>query len=170
MSTQRSDKAYEQWRDASEKFDYFMTGLTGALVAYLGQSLHPSRLGLNVPSLEVLAVATLVTSAVLGFRRIETNVTLLRGQAKRLYGEEARGAMLEAATKGAGFNASTGDVFSPRQLIERAEVHRKGVENLRLSLDELAARAGAYYQWRNRTLLLGFSLLVAARILPAYFG
>lgn len=168
MPTDRSDKAYEHWREASEKFDYFMTGLTGALVAYLGQALRPTRLGLNVPSLEVLAVATLVTSAVLGFKRIETNVTLLRGQAKRLYGEESRGALLEAAAKGAGLNVSTGDVFTPRQLIERAEIHRKGVESLRVSLDEVAARSGTYYQWRNRTLLCGFALLAAARILPAY--
>ena len=41
MGTERSDLAYGHWREANEKFDYLVTGVSGALAAYIGQNLHP---------------------------------------------------------------------------------------------------------------------------------
>ncbi|MEZ5706341.1 MAG: hypothetical protein R3E56_14345 [Burkholderiaceae bacterium] len=37
MPTERSDKVYETYRQAVEKFDYFILGVTGALCAYISQ-------------------------------------------------------------------------------------------------------------------------------------
>ncbi len=169
MATERSDKAYGYWRDASEKFDYFVLGLTGALAAFIGQSYKPSRLGLNASAVELLALALIVLAAIFGFKRVEANVTLLREQTKRLYGEESRGSLLSAATTGSpALNTSTGDVLSSGQLLELAEVHQRGVAKLRQTIEQLNERSAFYYHWRNRALLAGFAVLVAGKLVSAY--
>ena len=71
MSTARSDGVYEKWRESTEKFDYFILGVLGALCAYISQTYKAERLGLNPGTLDLLALLVLVLAAVFGFRRIE---------------------------------------------------------------------------------------------------
>lgn len=168
MVTERSDVVYGYWREAAEKFDYFVVGLTGALVAYLGQNLKPVRIGVNPESFELLALACLLLSVVIGFKRLETNIVLFKALHMRLYAEESRGSVTEVGLKGMGINRSTGDVYTQRQLLEMATMHEGRANALRQMLDDLIAESGQYYKWRNRLLLNGFVILVFARLLPAY--
>ncbi|MEO7522339.1 MAG: hypothetical protein ABIW79_11035 [Gemmatimonas sp.] len=78
MSDDRAKMLYQAWQQASEKFDYFVVGAAGALVACVGQHIRPTRLALNAGSLELVALATLVAAVVIGLKRIETEVTCLR--------------------------------------------------------------------------------------------
>ena len=71
MSTARSDGVHEKWRESTEKFDYFILGVVGALCAYISQTFKPERIGLNPGTLELLALLVLVLGAVFGFRRVE---------------------------------------------------------------------------------------------------
>ena len=168
MSTTRSDTAYNHWREASEKFDYYVTGLTGALAAYIGQGFRPSQVGANASTIELAALASVVLSVVLGFKRIETNVHLLSTQARQLYLREVAGSSLIASKLPAAINASTGDIYSPSQLIDRAAESKAGADALDSRFEVSRRLALALYKWRNRSLLLGFGLLVAARIAGAY--
>lgn len=165
----RSDTAYGYWRDASEKFDYFVTGLTGALVAYVGQNLKPVRVGLNPQTVELAALAVLVASVVVGLKRIEVSIQLYKVQHGRLYHEEARGAFLDASQRpGQSLNVLTGDVVTSVEAVTRARGHHVQATAAGDQSDELVKIATSRYHWRNGLLLVGFAALVAARILPAY--
>jgi len=168
MSNARSDTAYNYWREASEKFDYYVTGLTGALAAFVGQALHPVPVGLNASTLELAALASLVVSIIVGFKRIETNVHLLSIQSRQTYLQEVAGSSMVASQQKAAINASTGDIYTPQQLVQRAVESKAGAAALDTKFAKLQRVALRYYNWRNVTLLVGFALLVAARILPAY--
>lgn len=168
MPTERSDTAYGYWRESSEKFDYFVAGVSGALTAYIGQHIRPIPLGINAGTFELLALVLLVASVVMSFKRIEIQMSIFKGIHARLYAEEARGSMVEAAMKGPGLNVATGDVFAPDQMLEVAEFHRAHAAEMKEILDKLVVRSGRYYTWRNRLLLNGFAVLVFSRILPAY--
>ena len=170
MPTERSDVVYGYWREASDKFDYFVAGVTGALVAYLGQNLKPVRIGANPSSLELLAMLLLLGATIMAFKRIETNIQLFKVMHRRLYAEESRGTLIEAALKGPGLNASTGDVFTPAQMLSQASTHAVETKVIARVLDDLASETSRYYTWRNRLLLNGFAVLVFARVLPAYIA
>jgi hypothetical protein len=49
-------KIFDSWREASQKFDYFVAGLIGALVAFIGQSFKAVQLGLNAGTLELASL------------------------------------------------------------------------------------------------------------------
>ncbi|HEV7893349.1 MAG TPA: hypothetical protein VGP08_22220 [Pyrinomonadaceae bacterium] len=168
MATDRSDKVYDYWREASEKFDYFITGVTGALTAYIGQNIQPHKIGLHPESIGVLALIMLITSMIAGFKRIETNVSIFRIMQRRLYSEEARGSLLSASQGKPLINEATGQVLSPSQVLAQAQHHELQAETARSNLDALTAKSGRYYKWRNWLLILGFVLLIVARIAPAY--
>jgi hypothetical protein len=113
MPTPRSDVAYGYWREASDKFDYFVTGVTGALTAYVEQTLHPFRLGANPQTIELVALVLLVSSVVVGLKRIEATIQLYGLQQNRLYREEARGALVKASQHPMAINTSTGELLMP---------------------------------------------------------
>jgi hypothetical protein len=170
MPTPRSDSSHSYWRESAEKFDYFVTGVTGALTAYVGENIHPIRLGLNAPTVEVIALALLTGSVIYGFKRIEAMVHFQRLQTQQLYAQEARGSNLVATQSPAVINVSTGEVYTPKQLAERAEAFRVAGEKLEPIIEAAAVMGLRYYRWRNRLLVIGFITLVIARLLPAYLS
>lgn len=170
MPHDRSDKVYEYWREASQRFDYFITGISGALTAYIGQSIHPTRIGFNTQSVELLALTFLVVSVVLGFKRIEANVGVFKLMHNRLFSEEARGSLIKASQGGNVINTATGNIYSPEMVLSLAEGQQLQVEAIKPVLEQWIKRSDTFYKWRNRFLIGGFLILVVSKILPAYLG
>jgi hypothetical protein len=169
MSTERSDQLYAHYLEAAQKFDYFVTGVSLALVGYLGQALHPANIGWNPATIELLSIVTLLGSAVSGLKRIETNVTLIGVSHRRLYEQEAAGSAASAALSGgAAINKSTGEVFSAAQLVYKARYYQVGAEVTKEKLDKLATESGRWYRVRNASLIVGLGLLILSRILPTF--
>jgi len=71
MNTERSDKVHEYLRQSSEKFDYFVTGITGTLCVYIIQTFQAEKISISPNTLELLSLLTLITSVFAGFKRIE---------------------------------------------------------------------------------------------------
>jgi len=78
MSIQKVEKAFDYWRQSTEKFDYFVLGLSGALCAYISQTYTPTILGRNPGTLELMALCMFVAAVVAGFKRIEGTISNLR--------------------------------------------------------------------------------------------
>ena len=168
MTTERSDKAYSYWKESSERFDYFLTGVTGALTAYIGQGLMPAKIGVNSTTVALISVLCLVASIICGLRRIEKTILIYKLQAERLYNEEKRG-MLLSESGGVGlYNKASGEVYSPQEIRIEAEKSRLYIEKLREGLEKGVESASSYYIWRNIFLFVGFILLIVSRIMPAY--
>lgn len=168
MSTERSDKVYETWRQAVEKFDYFILGVTGALCAYISQVYKPSQIGLNPGTLELLALLLLVASAVAGFRRVESTIQVTSLNHRYLRAQEERGVLISRANGGHLINESTGDILSPEVVAHQVQLATEAIPALRTQLESARNAAESSYSTRNGLLFVGFSALVAAKVWSAY--
>lgn len=168
MSTDRSDGLYAKWRESTEKFDYFVLGVLGALCAYISQHYKPERIGLNSGTLELLALLVLVLGAVLGFRRIEAinQATLINHQILHSY--EKRGVLVSVLQNGPGTNTQTGETYTPEYATHEIPKLKQKLEHLQPRLAATQARALQHYHQRNALTLIGFLMLLAAKLFSAY--
>jgi hypothetical protein len=62
-----------------QHFEYFIVGVSLALCAYVGQTLHPEKLTfLSAYTIQVASLALLILSAGVGLKRIESLVQISR--------------------------------------------------------------------------------------------
>jgi hypothetical protein len=168
MTTERSDALYKSWRESTEKFDYFMLGILGALCAYLTQGYKPDRIGLNPGTVEFVALLVLVLAAVLGFRRIEaTNQATIINQ-RVLHANERRGVLTAIMHNGPKFNIQTGQSYSPEYAASQMPVLNSQIQSLEAQLERAEGKAFVSYRGRNVLTLVGFMLLLAGKIYSAY--
>ena len=170
MTTDRSDKVFENWRQAAERFDYFMLGVTGALCAYVAQAYKPAKLGFNPASLELFALALLVLAGIAGFRRIEQVIYLNLLNHTYLRRNEERGSLVAKSVAGSELlvNESSGEVLAPHQVPGRLEALSKDLPSLQTKIEQVRASAHRWYTRRNLLILVGFVLLVCAKVWSAY--
>ena len=168
LTTERSDKIHSWWRDSSERYDYFITGLGAALAGYVGKSATIAVIGLNQPTLELASAAAFIGSFIFGLRRIEQSTLLTRLTSDRIYHHDSA-ANAEEVSRSASLavDYARGELWLPEQLREKAAEHRsrgKTYEELQLATQ---TKALSMYKWRDRFLIGGFLFLVASRLLPA---
>jgi len=117
MSEQRSLIAFEHYREGEQRFEYFITGISAALCAYVGQTLQPQKFGFNSYTLEVLSVALVVASIIFGFKRIEIDIWLRRLNHDLLHKAEVRGTLVSNPQ---GFiNELSGELLTPTEITTR---------------------------------------------------
>ena len=76
--TERTDEFFHSWISAAHRFDYFVTGSTGALMAFIAKTYAPQRIDLSPSTLEPLALVLLLVSFIFGLKRIRHGVTAMR--------------------------------------------------------------------------------------------
>jgi len=169
MATDRSDKLHFEWRASTEKFDYFVLGVIFALCAFIGQAYKP-RGSLSIPdALEITSLLILVLAAISGFKRLEQTILVSAVNSQRLHALEAKGGMVDKMQNGLSLiNAATGDFYSPEQAVARVEKLNKKIKLLEGPLEKHKQLALVYYKRRNLAALIGFLLLIAARISSVY--
>ena len=170
MTTERSDRVYENWRTSAEKFDYFVLGILGALCAYIANNFEPGRLGVNPKTLELIALVSFFASAVLGFVRVEATVLLTSLNHRYLRLNEQRGSLTQQLQSGRPFlNSATGQIYAPQDAqAEIFEINRT-LPKIDQQMASSNSRAEFAYSWRNRLVLIGFLVLIGARVWGAYY-
>ena len=168
MTTERSDKVFENWRQATEKFDYFVLGVTGALCAYISQTYKPVKLGMNPATLELAALFLLILAAIAGFRRIERTVEVTLLNHKLLRTSEEKGALVSKPGPGALVNESTGDVLYPHMVAEHIAFLSRVGPDIRDKIEQAGNSAYLWYRLRNWLILSGFAALLSAKVWSAY--
>lgn len=168
MPTSRSDAVHEKWRESTEKFDYFILGVVGALCAYISQTYKPERIGLNPGTLDLLALLVLVLGAIFGFRRIEmTNLATMVNH-RVLHSNERRGVLAKVVHNGPGMNTETGETYTPEHATQEIAKLSKLIDLLHPKLEFAQKRAQRYYKLRNAFTLTGFLMLLGAKLFSAY--
>ena len=168
MITDRSDKVHETWRQSSERFDYFVLAVTGALCAYISQTLVLRPLAFSPNSSEFLALVLLCASVVAGFRRIEAAVTVYRTNHLYLRALEEHGSLTSKRAGGILMNESTGEVIPPNLVTARIAALGEAAPELRELGEKQSRAAGRWYLIRNYLLAAGFFTLLAAKVWSAY--
>src|ERR1035438_3180715 len=172
MSDQRSIAAYDHYQKASQQFDYLVTGATGALCTYILQTFKPKRIDLSPYTLELLALAVLIVSVVVGFKMIESKVTALGVNAEWLRSSERVGALVAALPNvpfSPGVNTQSGEMITSENISEKIGNAQASTKFRQAEIDKWGKRTLRLYKWRNRTLACGFLLLVLARLASPYW-
>ena len=165
-SEKRSIIAFEHYLESEQRFEYFITGISTALCAYVGQTLQPQKFGFNPYTLEVLALTLVVASIIVGFKRIELGISLHRLNHALLHMGEVRGVLVSNPE---GFiNELTGDAITPVMIEKRVERIEKAVQSTEQNVETAQAKVLKYYHWRNWLLLCGFLGLFVSKILVPY--
>ncbi|CAD0325652.1 hypothetical protein ABQZ99_015065 [Xanthomonas hortorum pv. vitians] len=170
MGTERSDKVYDNWRTSSEKFDYFVLALLGALCAYVANKFTPALIGFNPKTLEVISLLVFFFSTFLGFRRVEYTINLTGLNHRSLRANEQRGMLVTQLASGQPFiNSATGDVYSHELAVSDLKETERSILHLANKISLFSKKAEAAYSWRNHMIFIGFILLVASKIWTPYF-
>ena len=168
MTKSRSDGLFEKWRESAEKFDYFVLGVLGALCAYISQNYEAERVGINSGTFELLALLVLVLAAVFGFRRIEALIQVTLVNHRILHSYERRGVLVTVIQKGPGTNTETGETYTPEYANNEINKVNQQLTLLKPQLEKVQSRAVRFYHLRNALTLIGFLMLLAAKMYSAY--
>lgn len=168
MCTERSDKVHKYWRQTSEKFDYFVTGITGALCAYISQTFQAEQISISPNTLELMSLFILIASVYAGFKRIECTVETHRHNHSSLYLGEQIGQLITKFNGGHIINESTGEIMSPEMVKAKIDALKEVQPKIEKNVDNAATAAGNWYTWRNRFLGIGFLILVTSKVWAAY--
>ncbi len=169
MSQQRSILAYEHGRDASQRFEYFILGISAGLCAYIGQTLAPQKLGFSPYTFEVVSLVSIVASVIAGFKRIEKLIMCYRLNSKFLRLAEERGELVSNFGGKPLLNRETGNIRTPEQVEQRVKALGEAIPKCHRQFEETSESANRYYKLRNWLLGLGFVDLLASKIVAPYF-
>lgn len=167
----RSDyeNAYSDYLEASQRFDYFLAGVSIALVGYLGSRFTPTPIGWNASTVELAALISLLASAFSGLKRVQTLVHLLKLTQQHIREVDSAAAFTEAATAGqTAIDYAARQALSVRDLSVRGETHRGNAESYKKLQQDMGVLSGRWSLFRDRLLVLGLSLLILARLVAAY--
>lgn len=158
------------WREAAQRFDYFVNGVAIALVAYVGQNFSTAPRALfSAATFELLALGLLLAAVIAGLKRLEGIVVHIGLNYGQLTAEE----MVNLLAKGiqSGGIAIDPDTNNPVP-IAKVEKDRddwvKRAKTAAKKMQELGQRSIILYNTRNWLLLVGFVMLIGSRVYGAY--
>jgi len=168
MAGERSVAVFIQAHESQQKFDYFVTGLTGALCGFIAERYTASRLGVNASTLELVSICILLVSFWFGFRRLQFGTLINQLNAHMLDVLEKRGTLATSVEGAPVANASTGDIYLPEMVRALVRKYGKDAKDIEKALEDTNSSAETAYHWRNRCLVAGFVVLLVAKVLRAY--
>ncbi|MBK7414908.1 MAG: hypothetical protein IPJ38_07065 [Dechloromonas sp.] len=117
----------------------------------------------------MLALLVLVLAAVFGFRRIEAwHQPRIMINHRILHAYERRGVLASVTQNGSGINTQTGETYTPEYAASQIPLLSKQIEQLKPQLQAAQKRALVHYQLRNGFTLVGFLMLLSAKLYSAY--
>ncbi|WP_373930833.1 hypothetical protein [Vibrio cyclitrophicus] len=164
--TDRSIEVFKEMSVSMQKFDYFILGISIALFAYLGKDFSPVKLGVNVGTVELIALTALFISIVFGYFRLKCDLTIKSLNFSVLSLGEKRGALTEALqTSGHKFNAETGDVIDLNKARLEVEVIREIIDENRMLMKSKQDNSVWLSRFRDLFLSVGFLCLLITKYL-----
>lgn len=179
MAGERSILIYSQVSEAEQKFDYFLTGLIGALCGYIGQNFVSTKLGWNSATIELVAILILVSSFCCSLWRILLHIAIKGINADALHINEAKQKLIIASKHGQPKGPTDNDFIrddSTGMVIPMSEVPKaiETISNFEKEMTELMAakqkKAKITGIFRASFLIVGFLTLIFSRVSKAYDG
>ncbi len=165
---ERSIIAYEHYREALQKFDYFVTGLIGALCAYIGQTIHPQKIGFTANTLELLAFLILILSFFLCFKRIEKTIMVFNFGHKSHHFAELRGQLMQHLREQQIMYTVSGETLTKEVIKKQIDEIDRSIPEINDKLEKAKNATKKYYDYRNLLIFIGFVLIVVSKIWSAY--
>jgi|ERR1051325_7426966 hypothetical protein len=169
----RSLIEFGQYRQGLQRFEYLMVGVSLALCAYTGLTLHPEKLTfLSVYTIELVSFVLLVLSACAGLNRLKYLLHISRLNGHLLDAIEKRGAVMVAKPNFEGLMVVKypGRLLTSEEAAEWVRGLNDRIPVLHHMVEAETRRADHLYKWRNRLLTIGFCALVLSRLLTPYLN
>lgn len=160
-----ADTLFHHTRASAQKFEYFLLAITLALLAYEGKTLAPEKLGLNAYTIQVSALLLLVMSVIAGFRHIECMIATSAVNHDVLTAQIKRSRLVKGDFM---YESFTGKELTADER-ETASFQLRGVEDrLTKGLNDWIIKSYRWNRIRMSLLIVGFVLLISAKVLEPY--
>ena len=162
----QSAEAHRDYRQANEKFDYFLTTVTIAMCGYLVQTYDASGLkNLDVASIfGMISICLFLISIFCGFRRMEKLIQAKRKNYDYLKTSERIGDISRSTASGETV-LFDGNPADKNKILNEIEKCDERVASLTKEMNDLGDSSQWLYKARNNTLLLGIAAQFIAQIL-----
>ncbi|MCL1041962.1 hypothetical protein L2712_09960 [Shewanella marisflavi] len=160
----RSFEAWKSWKQAQQKFDYYIVALGSALFAYLGASFKVEH-SLNwAYCLELLSLTSITVSILFGILRIQSDLSIQSIDYRKTYANEHLDIANKVITSnGRAIDGATGN-FIPTEDAKKRQIDlTKFIESADNSLKTLGSSSERFFNIRNIALFLGFLLLLSSK-------
>lgn len=164
-----STRALELADEAEQRFDYFITGLSAAIVGYIAPKLQPNALGLNPQTLELVSMLFVVGAVFAGFKRIEATSKLRRAVGLKHQSTEFAGE-IQDALRGEGQVVSVRDnTATPSEQLRRHQAEFVRIADKRIKeSQQLERMRSRWYSARYLAMVVGLLTLLAANVWKGY--
>ena len=159
------------YRESLQRFEFFLVGVSMALSAYVGLTLHPEKLTfLSAYTIEVVSLVLLIISAGVGLKRVEAMAEIRRWNGELLDSIEKRGGVMVSKPNSEGLIVveNPGRLLTMEQAAEWVTVLNEKIPVVHHMIEKETTRAEGLYKLRNRLLLIGFCGVVLSKILTPY--
>jgi hypothetical protein len=165
MAEDAPSAAYAKYIEASQRFDYFVTGAAGAVLSYAVQSYSPVS-GDAAPWLPPVAWLCLLGSAGSGLVHLHNAVKMLRISAAKVSVEGDVQILREAGWKGQGaFLHGLNIAIAPTQVPHAVSIHDAHISADREMLNRVGKKGKIAANIRNGLLFCGLAILTVWKIL-----
>jgi len=170
MPSEKVTLLYKATQEAQQRFEYFITGITGALFAYIAQTYTPQKIDFSASTLEPIALVFLAFSFFLGLLRINHMYHSLGMNYEQLEASESAKAIEKALRDAEPHKA----LLPPEQQkymnewTQEMKALRDRAQAAKGFVDQLNRQGMTFYSLRNILLLAGFASVVLAKILEPY--
>lgn|ERR1039457_602825 len=161
-----TETIYSHARDSAQRFEYFLLGISVGLCAFVGQTVKPERFGLSPYTFQIAFLIVLIVSVVAGFRRVELMIATagINHEIVVLQGRMARFVKREPTV-----DVNTGELATDWAMDFQIGEIRKQLPTWEKRLHQILASEPRWYLCQKWCLAIGFTGLIVARSLSAYF-
>jgi len=160
----RSFEAWKSWKQAQQKFDYYIVALGSALFAYLGASFKIEHSINWAYCLELISLTSITVSILFGILRIQSDLSIQSIDYRRAYANEHLDLANKVITSnGQAIDGDTGHLIPIEDALQRQIKLKKFIESADNSLKTLGSSSERFFSIRNIALLLGFFLLLLSK-------
>jgi len=169
MADSRSIEVYRGIRDAQQKLDYFLLGLSSALFAYVGGQYQPMPISFSQNTVELISLGLIFVSIMAGFKRIDFNISIMKLNFQKLDMSERRAELNKAlAMPGHVLNTDTGGYLDTNEAAYMLQLIEEYTPKVKVDLKKYTNYSSVSFDVRNWALMLGFVALGFSKILGVY--
>ena len=169
MPDSRSIEVFKGIREAQQKLDYFLLGLSSALFAYVAGQYQPMPLSLSQNTTELAAILCLFVSIIAGFKRLDFNISIMKLNFQKLDMSERKGEYVKAfSMEGNILNTNTGNLLDRNEAAYTIEMISKRLPKVKANLKSYSMFSSIAFSIRNIFLILGFVALGASKLIGVY--
>ena len=165
---QRSFEAYKLWKDAQLKYDYYIIGLIAAIFTYSISKYSPQKIAFSDNSFELLAIMFLFVSLYLGIKRLEIDLAIQSISLKQTEVKELLREARKIQIAGGSHDLDNGGIITSEDAQKKIDECSSIMPRLETEFSQKSKLSSAYFTYRNKFMIAGFSVLVLAKCIGVY--